>query len=57
MEDNVYVFLPVVLVGPLLGVFFLINAGVSLILSLSLVYNGIDLVNILLSTPLRAFQG
>ena len=41
MEHNVYVFPPVVLVGPLLGVFFLINAGVSLILSLSLVYNGI----------------
>ena len=41
MEHNVYVFPPVVLVGPLLGVFFLINAGVSVILSLSLVYNGI----------------
>ena len=41
MEHNVYVFPPFVLVGPLLRYFFFINASVSLLLSLSPVYNGI----------------
>ena len=41
MEHNVYVFPPFVLVGPLLRYFFDQRQSVSLLPSVSLVYNGI----------------